>query len=446
MTSADDRTCRKRVAWAARRTGVLVCATALGAGLLSACGSGSGPTTVDLYLAPEQHMQDLVDRCNEEAGGRYRIVYHKLPREADGQREQLVRRLAAEDSGMDVLGLDVTWTPEFAEAGWIEPWTGERRKKAVHDVLPGPLKTVQWNGRVYAATKNTNVQLLWYDDRVVPKPPDTWQQMIETAKKLKAQGKPHRILFTGAQYEGLVVVFNTLVESAGGHLLSKDGEKVVVDDGVVRALKMLKKVTTSGVTSPSLTNQHEDQVRQAFQRGKGAFELNWPFIYAAYQQEMPPEDAKHLHWARYPSLQPGEPPRTTIGGFNLAVSTYSRHKPAAFDAALCLRSPRSQKYQALKDGLPPSLASVYEDETPLDPDRPADPQTNPTMATEYPMKDDIRAALENAAVRPATPVYQNISTIISHTLSPPSAIRPEKTAQKLRKQLTAALNSQAVLP
>ena len=47
-----------------------------------------------------------------------------LPQASDGQRQQMVRRLAAHDSSMDILGLDVTWEPEFAQAGWIVPWTG----------------------------------------------------------------------------------------------------------------------------------------------------------------------------------------------------------------------------------------------------------------------------------------------------------------------------------
>ena len=43
------------------------------------------------------------------------------PRDADGQREQLVRRLGAEDSSVDLIGMDVIWTGEFANAGWIDP-------------------------------------------------------------------------------------------------------------------------------------------------------------------------------------------------------------------------------------------------------------------------------------------------------------------------------------
>ena len=63
-----------------------------------------------------------------------------LPRAADGQREQMVRRLAAEDDGMDVLGLDVTWTAEFAEASWIREWTGDKKSQATRAPC-APLET-----------------------------------------------------------------------------------------------------------------------------------------------------------------------------------------------------------------------------------------------------------------------------------------------------------------
>jgi multiple sugar transport system substrate-binding protein len=422
----------------------LLAVALLACGLLTAC-SSSGGTTINLYISPENNLQTVVDRCNAAANGRYRIVYNKLPRDADGQREQMVRRLAAGDSSLDILGLDVTWVPEFAEAGWIDEWTGANKTAALYDVLPGPLATAQWDGKLYGATKNTNVQLLWYDDRVTPKPPATFDEMMRQAQALKAAGKPDQVLFTGAQYEGLVVFYNTLVASAGGHILSDDGKSVVMDAGAVKALALLKTLTTTGITNASLTNQEEDQVRQSFQRGEAAFELNWPYVYASYGQEKP-QDLSHLKWTRYPSVVPGTPSRVTIGGYNLAISTYSPHKPEAFEAALCLRNPTSQKYQALEGGLPPSLASVYDDTRPLDPAKPFDAKANPTMASQFPMKADIRAALLNAAVRPLTPAYQTLSTVIAKVLSPPSDIDPQSTADELRAKLTDALDSKGIIP
>ena len=75
--------------------------------------------TLNWYNFPDDSgaLQQAADQCSQASGGRYRISYNKLPRAADGQRQQLVRRLAAEDDSMDILGLDVTWAAEFAEAG-----------------------------------------------------------------------------------------------------------------------------------------------------------------------------------------------------------------------------------------------------------------------------------------------------------------------------------------
>ncbi len=418
--------------------------TLVAASTVAACGSESG-TQINVYYAPEENFQSVIDDCNKEAAGKYEIVYRKLPRDADSQREQMVRRLAAGDTDLDVLGLDVTWVPEFAEAKWLEEWTGEDKATAEDDVLEGPLSTAIWNDKLYAATKNTNVQLLWYDDSVTPEPPETWREMIDTAKDLKGQGKPYQILFTGAQYEGLVVTYNTLVASAGGKILSDDGKSVVMDQGAVDALKILKEVASEGITDPSLTNTQEQQVQQGFEQkdSKAAFELNWPYVYASMQTGNP-DRAKNFKWARYPGVD--GPSRVTIGGYNLAVSSYSEHKPEAFEAALCLRNAKSQKFSAIKDGVPPTLGSVYDDETPIDSSKPEDAANNPSMKTAYPMKDTIQEELEDPAVRPLTVVYQNLSTITSKVLSPPQDIDPESTADELRDGLQKALESKGVLP
>src|SRR3569833_611752 len=425
------------------RTAVLLGSGALVTGMLAGCGSGGG-LKINVYYAPEDSFQKVVDNCNKAANGKYEIVYNKLQRGADDQRLQLARRLAAGDTAMDVLGLDGTWASEFAEAGWVEEWKDQNKAAATEGVLQGPLETATYNGKLYAATKNTNVQLLWYDDRITPTPPKTWEEMIAKSKELKAQGKPYSIVFTGAQYEGLVVFYNTLVESMGGHILSDDGKSVVLDDGAVQALALLKQIASSGITDPSLTNSKEDDVRQTNQRGDAAFELIWPFVYASYAKEKP-QDVSHFKWAVYPEAQAGTPAKTTIGGYDLGVSSLSQHKPEAFEAALCLRNAESQKFSAINDGVPPTIESVYHNDTPLDPATPASAD-NPNMALKYPMRDSIIDAIKDSAVRPLTPAYQNMSTVMSKVLSPPGEIDPQATADKLREQLNDALQSKGVIP
>ncbi|MFI9816894.1 ABC transporter substrate-binding protein [Saccharothrix variisporea] len=394
---------------------------------LAGCGSGGGGVTINVYKYPQENFQKIVDRCNEQADG-YQIVYHKLPREADGQREQMVRRLAAEDSGMDVLALDVTWTAELAKAGWIKEFTGSAKSQVENGTLETPLDTARYEGRLYGAPDNTNVQLLWYRSDLVPTPPKTWDEMIKMGTDLKNQGKPGLVEAQGKQYEGLVVLFNTLVNSAGGQILDENGTKAIIDDKAVEALEVLKKFATSPVADPSFSNFAEDDARLAMENGKAAFMLNWPYVYAAAQKK--PEFAPNFKWAPYPSVN-GDDAKVTVGGINYAVSAFTRHSEQSFDAVMCLRSAESQKFAAINDGVPPTIESVYDD---------------PEMAKPYPMKEAILETLKGASVRPRTPAYQNVSTVISTILSPPGSIDPKATADRLRQELQDALDSKGVLP
>ncbi|GIF72442.1 ABC transporter substrate-binding protein [Asanoa siamensis] len=413
-----------------RRFAALATVALLAPGVAACGGDDGGVPVINVYYSTEQSFQKLVDDCNQQAQGRYRMVYQVLPRAADEQRVQMVRRLAAEDDGMDVLGLDVTWTAEFASAKWIREWTGAAKDEASRGTLQQPLESATYEGKLFAAPKNTNTQLLWYRSDLVPNPPKTWDEMIQMSQDLKSQGKPYEIDTMGAQYEGLVVLYNNMVASAGGKILNDDGNKVEFDQGAVDALGTLQKFASSGVTNPSFTNTQEDAARLQFQGGSGAFQLNYPFVWPALQEGAPDLKDK-VKWARYPGIDAGTPSKVTIGGFNLAVSTYSKHPEEAFEAALCLRSPEHQLFSAVNDGVPPTVESVYDD---------------PQMDEAYPFKDDILAQLKDGSNRPVTPAYQNLSTVLSATLSPPADIRPEQDAEQLRGSIQDALESKGVLP
>ncbi len=45
-----------------------------------------------------------------------------------------------------------------------------------------------------------------------------------------------------------------------------------------------------------------------------------------------------------------------------------------------------------------------------------------------------------------TPVYQNISTIVSTDLSPPADIDPEASAERLRSAIQDAIDGKGILP
>jgi trehalose/maltose transport system substrate-binding protein len=401
----------------------------------AACGSGSsttkGPVTLNWYIFPEFSgaFVKSAQQCSAHSGGAYKIQIQNLPNAADGQRQQMVRRLAADDPSMDILGLDVTWTPEFAEAGWITPWPANVARQIVHGTLKTMVDTATWNGRLYSAPFNTNTQLLWYRKDLVPHPPKTWKQMITMAEALAKQGKPHYIEIQGAQYEGYTVWFNTLVNSAGGQILSDNGQKVLLGPPAVRALDVIHTLAHSPAADPSLASQMEDQNRLQFEAGRAAFELNYPYVYPSAKADVP-DIFKNMRWTTYPTVKPGEPAHVTIGGINLAVGAFSKHKAQAFAAIECLRNPQNEIRNAVLGGLPPVLEAIY---------------SQPAFQKAYPMWKAIFDTLKTASVRPKTPAYQSVSLQISYTLSPPSGVSAGVLGT-LRSRLGDAINSRGLVP
>src|SRR5690606_21016738 len=138
---------------------------------------------------------------------------------------------------------------------------------------------------------------------------------------LAAAGEPHVIAFTGAQYEGLVVGFNTLLESYGGSLLSEDGTRSAVDENTVRALALLQRFATSAGASPALGNAHEAEAQAQMEDGNAAFPLNGPYVWAAMQVNYPAM-MEVFAFTHYPAVVPGLPARVTTGGLDYAVGAW----------------------------------------------------------------------------------------------------------------------------
>jgi multiple sugar transport system substrate-binding protein len=433
--STSERLARARPRSVARRWAISLACAGLAAAGLAACGTAgasTGPVTLNFYFYPDTSTATVtaIKNCNAQSHGKYTISYQVLPAAAGNQRLEMVRRLAAHDNSLDILGLDVTWEAEFAQAGWIEPWTGANKAAAENGTLQPALETALWKGKLYAVPDNSNTQLLWYNSALTPNPPKTWAQMFADAAKLKKEGKPHLIEIQGAQYEGVTVWFNTLVASAGGSILNPDATKVVLGAPAVKALTIMKQLAVGPGADPSLSVQMENQNRLAMEGGSAAFQLNYPFVYPSMKADNP-KLFKTFKWALYPQVTAGVPAKVTIGGTDLAVSAYSQHKALAFQAALCLRDRANQIIGANIGGVPPTIASLYND---------------PALFKDYPFHADILQELQHASVRPKTPVYQVVSIGIAHLISPPAGISPASTEKSMVTQLNNALQSKGLVP
>jgi multiple sugar transport system substrate-binding protein len=439
-----------------RRPLVVGACALLAAAALAGCGSGpAGPPVLNFYTPADnaEGYAGAAKDCTAAAAGRYSVVQQSLPKGADDQRLQLARRLVAGDPAVDLVGIDVTWTAEFAKAGWIEKFPDDVAAKVSDGTLEATLETARYENALYAAPLNTNTQILWYRKDLSPTPPKTWDEMIAASEKLAQEGKPSYIEVQGAQYEGLTVWFNTLLTSAGGQVVSEAGD-VLIDkgDAAEKALATMQKVAASPAADPSLSVNKENDGRLAMEAGNAAFQINYPFVYASINT--PPPDGggggtfidaqgkpsgsdtgkkviDEFAWAPYPSMIPGKPATVTIGGLNIGVSTTTLHKDLAFEAVQCLRNRQAQLRNAIEGGVPPTLEALYSEKS---------------FQDKYPAWQAIKSSLDNASVRPKTPAYQSISIVISDLLNPPAQIDPKTVVPELADQVARAEKSEGLVP
>jgi multiple sugar transport system substrate-binding protein len=343
----------------------------------------------------------------------------------------LVRRLAANDPSIDILAMDVDWTAEFAAAKWILPVPAPLAAQIHATDLSGPVKTATWQGKLWAVPINSNTQLLWYRKDLVQQfggPPKTWSQMIADATQLAKQGKPHYIEEQGAQYEGLTVWFNSMVDSAGGQIIS-GSNKVAISQPAKTAASVMQRLATSPAADPSLNVTQEGQADTAFDQGKAAFEINYPFVWAS-AQKTGPKVFKVMGYAAFPGVVSGITPHVSIGGYNLGISSHSQHPQLAFAATKCLIQTANQKTDAIKGGLAPVASSIYDD---------------PAFAKAYPFHALIKSQLQTYGLRPQTPAYADVTLAIQKALSPTSGIAPNSVVSKLRSEIKLSLSSAALL-
>lgn len=411
-----------------------VLAAVLGIAAFPGCGGDDGgPTSLKWFIAiqPGGSIQKVAETCSKQSGGKYEIELELLPTDASQQREQLVRRLGAEDSSIDLIGMDVVWTAEFANAGWIREWRGADAKTVTRGVFRPVVDTASFEGKLYGAPFNSNTQLLWYRKDKVDSVPRTWGQMIDQAEKI-GPGNGGKVQVQASRYEGFTVWVNAMIESAGGQVLSAPKEVSLAEKPTSEALRAIGRLSNSSAAPANLTTSDEDTARLGFESGS-AFMVNYTFAYGS-AKENAPKVAKQMGAARFPEVVEGEQSKPPLGGFNLGVSQFSEHPDLAFEAAKCLTAPKQQLVVTELDGLPPPRTGLY---------------TNPKVQKAFPgFAKLIRESIETAGPRPITPAYQDVSLAIQRALHPPSDIDPndvQPSVDKLRDYVERGVKREGLL-
>lgn len=330
--------------------------------------------------------QQLVNQWNQvHPDNQARIV--ELPALADAQRSEMLARAQAARGEVDVFNLDVTWTAEFAENGYIRRL--DESRLSTSGFLDGPLATCRYGGRLWALPFNTDVGLLYYRSDLVEEPPRTWDELEEQVEAARTRTGNAVDGYAGqfADYEGLTVNALEAVRGAGGSIVDDAGGVVVRDQqaAITEGLERLRVIAPAGV--PELD---EDASIQLFQSGRALFMRNWPRAYRSLTQDL--EGSAPVQFGVAPL--PGG--TGVLGGQNLAVSAHSERPRAAQALIEFLTGDRSQQILFERGGLPATRSVVYSDQAVRD---------------RYPYVEILEEALGTAKLRPTQPHYARFSEV-----------------------------------
>jgi multiple sugar transport system substrate-binding protein len=411
--------------------------------LLSACGGGStetgenaqpvkftgrGPITYVAGKDTTGTIQEQIDGWNKLHPDE-KVTFIELPEDADAQRQQMIQNAETQSDAFSVLSLDVVWTSEFAANQWIEPL--DESQLPMDDYIQPAVDSGTYRGQLYAAPNNGDGGLLYYRTDLlkaagIDSPPTTWDEMqADCDKILKLPEAKGMSCYAGQfdKYEGLTVNFSEAVNSAGGEVIDDQGNPTLDTPEAEEGLSTLVNGFKSGTIPPAALTYQEEQGRLAFQSGKLVFLRNWPYVYAlANATDGSSEVAGKFDVAPLPGIgQPGGV--SSLGGHNLAISSYAKNKATAMEFIKYFSSEQNQREQLNLNSLAPTIQSIYDD---------------PTLVKKFPYLPALQKSIATAEPRPKFVEYGDATAAIQEAAY--GAISGEMSTDEALGQLQQQLS------
>ncbi|MBF6213531.1 ABC transporter substrate-binding protein [Nocardia puris] len=336
-------------------------------------------------------VKQLIERWNASHPDE-QVTFKEQSNDASQQYDDLVENLRAKRSDYDVIALDVPWTAEFAAKGWIQPLK-DSFAIDTSTLLSPPVASATYNNTLYAAPRNTNGGLLFYRKDLVPNPPTTWAEMLGQCQIARDNNIG---CYAGqfAPYEGLTVNTSEVINAFGGTFVGADGKTPTVDSAQARAgLNTLVTAYNNGDIPKEAITFKEPESANAFTQGNLLFLRGWPSTFGDAGAE---SSLVKENFAVAPL--PGESGvgASTLGGYNAAISAFSKNKATALDFLRFLISEDAQHIIA-SGALPSVRASMYDD---------------PALIAKMPYLPALKESISSAVPRPVTPFYPAVSKAI----------------------------------
>lgn len=347
-----------------------------------------------------QLCADGVRAWERETGHRVTIV--STPNSSTERLALYQQLLAAESDEIDVLQIDVVWPGTLAShLADLRPLIGD----AIEGHFPALIRNNTVDGRLVAMPWWIDAGVLYYRKDLLEKhgfePPTTWRELTATAQTIQRRERAdgHRglwgFVWQGRAYEGLTCNALEWIHSFGGGTIVADDGRVTVDNPRAAEALALAASWVGDITPTGVLTYDEEAARGVFQTGNAVFMRNWPYAWALAQSEGSIIRGK-VGVVALPRGEHGET-AAALGGWQLAVSRYSKSPAIAADLVRYLTSAAEQKRRAIEGSYNPTIMALYKDPDVL--------RANPFFGTLY-------TSFEHAVPRPSRvtgPRYSRVS-------------------------------------
>lgn len=341
-----------------------------GAALLLGAAASAPAATITIACgasAPE------VESCMKHAQAWARLTGHTVrnytqPGNATAALAVYRQLFAAKSSDIDIIRVDIVW-PGILKDHLLDLKPYSQGQEAEH--FPAIVANNTVNGRLLGMPWYTDTGLLYYRSDLLQKyqrpPPTTWAELAVTAALVQAgeraagQKDFQGFVFQAKSSESLTCnALEWIASHGGGRLVDEQGNITVNNPQAARALAAAAQWVGS-ISSVGVLNYAEEDARGVFQNGQALFMRNWPYAWSLAESPDSPVRGK-VGVSPLPRGE-GEGARHagTLGGWQLAVSRYSKAPEVAASLVMYMTSAAIQKDRAIRFSFNPTRPALYQD-------------------------------------------------------------------------------------
>jgi multiple sugar transport system substrate-binding protein len=268
----------------------------------------------------------------------------------------------------DVVFLPVNVLPQFAEAGWITPFTSDQVAQISPDNLSMQIGT--YNGKVYGAPYTPFPQLMVANKKLLDEagvqPPKTWDDFVNACLALQKIGHKYCIDlalsggaggYTAKQFQVMAYAFGgKLVDSSGKVTFNTDPQTIASAQWIADGLLKQKFIDPASLTTDDFAAD------TSFAQGKYAFHISSSWGY--FQADHNPQMSTIMGSAEVipmPTRADGQGGGTVSWGAALVIPSTAKNPALAWDFVKWMVSDGPQSELVLTTGDLPVLKHLYTD-------------------------------------------------------------------------------------